>query len=166
MPRHKKPVALKKLQGTYRSDRDGNRAEHIINDIIPAANNISVPEEIKDEFVIHYFKEHINFLERLQLLQNADIPHLTQMYLILQQIREVNIKIESIKQKGILENLADYETLTRIMLKLVEKYDSFARTYYLTPLSRTRLTIDALNIEKLKSENPSITQKLLNKKRA
>ena len=166
MPRHKKPVALKKLQGTYRNDRDGNRAENILNDIVPAATNIPIPDEIKDEFVINYFKEHVSFLEKLQLLQNADIPHLIQMYIILQQIREVNKKIDVIKDKGILENLADYETLTRIMIKLVEKYDSIAKTFYITPLSRTKMTLDALNIEKLKSENPSITQKLLNKKRA
>lgn len=166
MSRPRKPLALKKLQGTYRHDRDDGRAENIINDIVPATTNIQVPKEIKDEYVIHYFKSHVSFLEKLSLLHEPDVPHLTQMYLILQQLREVNKKLEEIQNKGILNNLETYETLTRLMTRLTEKYNQFAQVYYATPLARTKLQIDALNIEKLKNENPSITKKLLDKKRA
>lgn len=166
MSRHRKPTALLKLQGTYRADRHENRADNLVNEVIPALTNVPIPVEIKDEFVKHYFAEHITFLEKLHLLQEPDIPHLTQMYLILQQLREVNTKLEEVQKKGIIENLDTYETLIKLMTKLTEKYNSIAATYYITPLARTKLTIDSLNIKKLESENPSITAKMLNKKRA
>jgi hypothetical protein len=88
------------------------------------------------------------------------------MFILLQQLREVNKRVEEIQVKGMLNNLETYEQLVKLMLRLTEKYDKLAGTYYITPLSRTKLTLDSLNIKKLEQENPSLTAKRLQKKRA
>lgn len=167
MPKHRKPTALLKLSGTYRADRHEDRIDDLITTIVPAATNVPVPEEIKDEYVKHYFTTQVTFLEKLGLLQNSDIPHLTQMFLLLQQLREINKKVEEYQVKGIIDNLDTYETLVKIMIKLTDKYNVIAKEYYITPVARTKLTLDALNIEKLQAENStSITAKLLERKKA
>jgi len=159
-------VTQKILEGTYRSDRDGNRAEVVVAEIVPPVNEFPVPKEITDEYVIKYFSAQINFLTKLNLLQECDIPHLTQMFIILQQLREVNKEVEKLQKDGIMKNLENYDVLVKLMSRLTERYNNLANSYYITPYNRTKLTLDALNIEKLKTENTSITSKLINKKRA
>jgi hypothetical protein len=163
----KKPVALKKLEGTYRPDRDDERAEGYLPALVPSVTSVTIPPEITDDVVKQHFYTHTSFLMSLSLLQESDLPHLNQMYLLLQQIRVMNKKIAEIEAKGIVENVDLYLKLTSTLIKLTGKYTGYAVQYYITPHARTKLTIDALSIKKMQGDTrETITQRLLNRKRA
>lgn len=159
MGRHKKPVEIKKLEGTYRSDRDGKAV--VVSDIVAPTTDIKVPSEIKNKKCISAFKSHTSFLSSLGLLQEIDAGQLTNLYVILQEIYKI---IETIEQMPCTDK--SYESLINTYARLTTRFDSLAASYYISPAARTKLTSDMIQIQKGKEEVESIVARKLREKKA
>lgn len=159
MGRHKTPTELKKLTGTYREDRHGNEVS--ISEIAPTVTSVMCPSEIKDKTCRKAFETHTNFLTSLGLLQESDLPQLTSLFVMLQEIKKIAAELE---QKPVTDS--SYEGLIHMYVKLTARFDQLASAYYISPAARTRLTSDMIQIQKGKLETESITSKLLARKKA
>jgi len=166
MGRPRKPTALLELQGTFRKDRHSNNSDGFISNVSPSPIKIDPPSTLTDKYVIDYWNYHINFLINLNIIQMSDIPELEIMYSALQKARALQVELDKLSKKGIIENIDIYEQLSKLYLKYVARFSQLASQYYISPNSRAKLTLDQLNIEKIKTENPSIMAKLLERKRA
>lgn len=165
MARTRKTIAEKKRNGTFKPSRDGNR-EATENKIIEIVGNekisFELPSEIQNEEVISFYKWHTNFLNQLHILTPADIPTLNQMYLTLQQIKNIDSEI----QKTEITDLDKYTALTKLRIKLCNLFNQVATQFYITPTARAKLTLDHLEIEKKQNENSqSVIGKLIQAKR-
>lgn len=165
MARTRKTIAEKKRNGTFKPSRDGNR-EATENKIIEIVGNekisFELPSEIQNEEVISFYKWHTNFLNQLHILTPADIPTFNQMYLTLQQIKNIDSEI----QKTDITDLDKYTALTKLRIKLCNLFNQVATQFYITPTARAKLTLDHLEIEKKQNENSqSVIGKLIQTKR-
>jgi hypothetical protein len=166
MARHKTPTAVLKLQRTYRADKNGkNRADEILPDIIDTAAVVECPAEITDKYIKEYFNYHTKMLINLQLLSPADLPELTDMYLTLQQERQLRTALLN------LDPIADaesYDRLSKLIIRLGNRFSALAVRYYISPTARMTLQLSSLAVDKAKheTENLSITQKMLKAKQA
>lgn len=159
MGRHKAPVELKKLTGTYRADRDGKIIS--VSEIAPAVTSIKCPADVKDKYCRTAYETHAKFLISLGLLQEADSPQFTSIYVMLQEIRKVAHELEQMKPEN-----ANYEKLIHIYTKLTSRFDQIASAYYLSPSARTKLTSDMIQIKKGQEEVESIVARKLRMKKA
>jgi hypothetical protein len=150
MARHKTPTAQLKLQRTYRSDKNGkNRADEILPEIIDTAATIECPQEITDTYIQEYFSYHTKMLISLKLLSPADIPELTDMYLILQQERQLR---ERMKNLDPITDAENYDRLSKLIIRLGNRFSALAVRYYISPTSRMSLQLGSLQVEKAKKE--------------
>lgn len=151
MGRIKKPVELKELEGTYRADRDGERKAVQLTikktSLLYNKKNIPCPVTITDEYVRKYWKNLTKALLSIHVLSGADIPQLEMMCKILERIRKLQTQLDTVEEDIELE-----EILERRYLKLVEKFDSLAQKYYVSPQARSKLTLDELNVVKTGQE--------------
>lgn len=153
MARPKKPVALKKLEGTYRKDRDADRekVEKTLarneNILFPDDVRISCPSTIKTTYVRSYWKKLTKMLISLNVLSPADIPQLEQLCIVLEKLREVQklfIEVSPIDE--------NFEILQKHFISLSNKFDTLGSKYYISPQARTKLTLDNLNCIKTEQD--------------
>lgn len=137
------------LEGTYRVDRDSKdggtqialRQSHFLLE----RKTLPCPKSITDEYV----KKAWRILAKRELsvhrLADIDIPHMEQMFLVLQRARKVYSEL--------LEADADddgerAERLEKRWQNLVDKYSNMAKSYDITPAARAKLTLDELGAVK------------------
>lgn len=159
MPRHKKPIEQKRLEGTYRADRDENRVA--VSDVVPTVTAIKCPSEVKDKYCRSAFETHSKFLCSLGLLQEADMPQITSLYVLLQEVRKVAASLEQMEVTN-----AAYEKLALLYVRLTDRFDKLASIYYISPAARTKLTTDMIQIKKGQEEVESIVARKLRMKNA
>lgn len=140
---NKKPVALKKMQGTYRKDRDSKKADPVIaqTQIILDVEKVKVPKTITSPEVRKYYKQLTQGLLAIGVLSGADLPQIEQLCLILQKLKEVQ---EQFIAASVFD--ADFDIIEKRYLKLVEKFDFLASKYYVSPVARSKIRLDDLNI--------------------
>jgi len=163
VPRHKTPIAEKKLKGLYREDRHGNSAEEVINELIKIPENIVTPSTLTDPYVQSYFSYHTEYLIKIGILSLSDLPELENMYISLQKLREINVKLNML---DMVKDIDTWNKLSSAYIKYSNHFSSLAGKYYISPTARAKMTYDQLNIKKLESEIPSLTERLLKKKRS
>lgn len=164
--RPRKSVAELKLNGVYRADRHKEREQsetQIAQTCFQEGTEIVPPPELTDQFVIDYYKFHTAQLIAFKILSPADIPLLNSMYFSLQQLRDVE---RQIKKTDMVSDFDKYERLTKLAIKLGNRFTDLARNFYITPTARTRLQLDNLELETKSVQSQSIIQKLINAKKA
>ena len=124
---------------------------------------IAIPAEITDDYVKDFFQNEINMLTTFQLLTPADLPELTQMCILLQQLREVYRELGKI---SITDDFDKYDALTKLSIKIGNRFSELAKKYFISPVARTKLALDSETLKKLSTENKerSATSKLLSRK--
>ncbi len=149
--RPRKPVELKKLEGTFRADRDAG-AEAVQcavrrTAVILDRKSVPCPASIKDEYVRRYWRSLTRGLLSIHVLSGADIPQLEMMMKILERARSLQKRLDA-------ELLDDdeEEALEKRYLKAVESFDRLAQKYYVSPQARAKLTLDELNVVKTGQE--------------
>lgn len=167
--RPRKPVALKKLEGTYREDRDGENAviEQKMAAILPQ-KHLKVPKTITNPEVKKAYKNHIELLRSLGGMaeQIADSPILESAYYSLQVAYEYR---EIMKNPDLTtdEGMEKWGAAAGIYLKFMERFEKITKDFYLTPKERAKLKLDVLTAtekEQNIQKNQSIIASLLEKK--
>lgn len=163
MSRIKKSAAEKKLAGTLKSrDKDQLENEQIISTTCFAEGTVlDCPEEITDEYVRQFFQSHTQQLIFLHLLSPSDLPELNLMYFTLQQIRQIN---KQLSETDLLADLDNYDKLTKMSIKLGNRFSELAKRYYVSPVARTRIQLDAATLQQKKQELTNPKARLLAKK--
>jgi phage terminase small subunit len=161
MPTRKKPVELKKLQGTYRENKD-NGVETYISNYLEVPSNIEAPDTITDNFCREHYKYHVRLLANLKILTLSDIPEIDMMYQTLQNYRKIYDTLQTI---DMITDSETYELLSNRLLKYSKRFSDLASKYCISPTSRNKLTLESLSIKK-EIEQTSLTAKLLNKKKS
>jgi phage terminase small subunit len=161
MPRKRKPVELKKLEGTYRSDRD-NGVETYLSNYLEVPANIEAPDSIVDNFCREHYKYHVRLLANLKILTLSDIPEIDMMYQMLQNYRKI---YETLQTIDMIKDSETYEMLSNRLLKYGNRFSALASKYCISPTARNKLTLESLSIKK-EIEQTSLTVKLLNKKKS
>lgn len=166
MARIKSSVAEKKLKGIYRPDRHGEQEK---NELVAAETCfnpdtvLEPPEELSDPYVIEYYQFHTAQLIQLRILSPSDIPELTILYETLEQLRNVQ---KQIRDTDIVSDFEKYEKLTKLSIKLGNRFGELAKKYYISPVARTRLQLDNLELEQKKIETQSVIGKILANKKS
>ena len=162
--RPKKPVALKKMQGTYRADRDSLTvaADEKIKNQLPA-RPLKIPNWIKNKTVRTAYKRHIELLRLIGAEQTADSPFLENAYFALEKAAEIR---EMLFDKNPLDE--DFEILMKRFSRFYEIYSSTVKDFYLTPSARVKLTLDTLTSQEkeigIASSKQNIIDKLIREK--
>lgn len=149
--RPKKPVEMKKLEGTYRKDRDEQR--EIVQDtlvktpVILNALSVSCPKSITDKYCRKYWKTLTKMLLSIHVLSAGDLPQLETMFVYLQKLREVQADFV---QTSVLDE--EFDLLEKRYTRLSTRFDQLASKYYVSPADRAKLKIDELSIVKSEQE--------------
>lgn len=152
--RPRKPVELKKLEGTYRADRDREQeqTQQIITSapsvILPEGSKISVPKTIKSKYVKAYWRKLTASLIQLRVLSPNDIPQLEILCLTLEKLREAEQRFSEVE----LGDMETYEFLLKAVTKLTSQFNELAKNYYISPTARIKLRLDDLNLVKTAQE--------------
>ncbi len=147
-----KPIAQKKLEGTYRKDRDLEREQREaalseIKVVLPPGSTIRCPKSLKTKAARTFFRQHTAMLIRLQVLAHSDLPQVERLWVIFEKLARVQ---ESLIEADPLT--AEFERLRNSYLMFARYFDSLAKNYYISPAARSRLTIDVLNAVKTAQE--------------
>lgn len=162
--RPRKPVALKKLEGTYTKYRDAEREiqEQKLAAVLPS-KPLKVPKTITNPEVKKAYKNHIELLRSLGGMaeQIADSPILESAYYSLQVACECQKKMDDPNT-----NPEDWANNAGAYIKFMDRFERITKDFYLTPKERAKLKLDVLtatekeqNIEKNKSVIASLLEK-------
>lgn len=149
MGRPPKPIAQKVLEGTYREDRDGERAaaeRAIVKKaavIFPDGSKVSCPKTIKTKYVKAYWRHLTAMLQELHVLSPADLPQIETLCITLEKMRAVQVAWEELTPFD-----DAFDIMQKRYLALSNKFDSIASKYYISPQARTRLKIEELTAVK------------------
>ena len=161
-----KSARQKRLAGTIQTrdlikEQNENAVANSVS-FLPGTK-IAIPTEITDEYVKDFFQNEINMLTTFQLLTPADLPELTQMCILLQQLREVYRELGKI---SITNDFDRYDALTKLSIKIGNRFSKKEKKYFISPVARTKLALDSETLKKLSTENKerSATSKLLSRK--
>lgn len=147
--RPRKPVEQKKLEGTYRKDRDAKEESTQValrqSHFLLERKSLSCPPTVTDEYVKKAWRTLAKRELSVHRLADIDVPHMEQMFLVLQRARKV--------YQDLLEAEADddgerAEKLEKRWLALADKFSSMAKSYDITPAARAKLTLDELGAVK------------------
>lgn len=159
--RPRKPTEQKKLEGTYRKDRDVSADTRIAETsvIVPEGTRIPVPKTITTKFCRKYFKEVVKNLEVMHVLSRADLPQIENLCITLEKLREVQ---EIFAQTSPFDE--EFDLIEKRFTRLSQKFDLLASKYYISPAARTQLKLQDLNLVKTAQEikkNESAVSNLL-----
>lgn len=142
--RPKKPTELKKLEGTYRKDRDSENTDVIIKhtSMILDVTKVSVPKSITNAEVRKYYTKLTKGLLSIGVLSGADLPQLEQMCIILQKLKEAQ---KQFVDASVFDE--EFDLIEKRYLRLVEKFDTLSAKYYVSPVARSKIRLDELAIQ-------------------
>lgn len=140
----RKSCALKRLEGTWRKDRDAEAerrdaalAERRI--IYPPDARVPCPRSIRSRAARAYWREMAGMLCRLQVLSPADLPQLEELCLVLEKMREAWALLQ-----GLSPSSDGFARLLPLCMKLSKRFDELGSKYYVSPAARSRLALDAI----------------------
>lgn len=161
--RPKKPTAIKKLQGTFRADRDSKAEENaqIPVRILPSSK-LAVPRTIRASAVKKAYKNHIALLRAIGAENAADSPLLETAYRSLGEALRILAALEELDADD-----DKYRTLLKNYGEHLKMYDSIARAFFLTPKARAQLRLDFLSAREKEiqiKKGQSVIESLISKK--
>lgn len=149
------PTEYKKLKGTLNTTREKNNrnADEVIaknpSAIFPEGTKITCPKTIRTKYARAYWKKLTTMLISIHVLSLADIPQLEELCIILEKLREVQ---ELFLALNPLEDFDTFEKTQKVYIALSNKFDQLGSKYYISPATRTKLTLDELNVIKTGQE--------------
>lgn len=144
-----KPIEQKRLEGTYRQDRDSGRqaAQEVITAmpsvLFEADVKVSCPKTIRTKYVKAYWRKLTAMLNSLRVLSPADLPQIETLCLVLERMREVQVAWAELTPLD-----DEYDAMQKRYLSLSNKFDTLAAKYYISPEARTKLKLDELTAVK------------------
>jgi phage terminase small subunit len=152
MARPRKPVGLKKIQGTLNVTRDREAMESAkllekARIILPPGSRLPVPGTITDPVCRKFWRQEIDNLLEMQVLSRVDLHQLEAMCVTLQKLREIEALFLETEPDS-----ADYDTIEKRFERLGKRFDELAAKFYVSPAARTQLNLTDLQLMKAARE--------------
>lgn len=161
--RKKKPVAEKKLAGTFRKDRhaEQEKAENTLSEICCIDENsvIQCPTTITDETAISFWNSQSDFLIRCRLLKPQDLPQLESLCRDLEMLRTITAKLDELDLSDPSNEQVDI--LLKRKARIENSFNTKCVKFYVSPADRAKLALDTLDIERKQQENQSAISKII-----
>lgn len=146
MPYPKKPIAQKKIEGTYRADRDAPREEAeavaaSVGVFYPQGASLRCPKTIRTTEGRRHWRAVTQNCIRLGMLSPVDLPQVERMCWLYEKIEELGA---AFRRMSPLED--GFKVALDSLLKMSKAYDALADKYYVSPQARSRLALDAINV--------------------
>ena len=143
-----KPIAQKKLEGTYRQCVDGDRekAESLVASVgifYPADTRLRCPKTIRTTAGRRHWRAVTQNCIRLGMLSPVDLPQVERLCWLYEKIEEEG---DAFRKASPLED--GFKQILDSLLKMSKAYNELADKYYISPQARSRLALDALNVTK------------------
>jgi len=169
----RKPVEQLKLEGTYRKDRHSERdkAQQQLEQISNVgAIEIIIPEFLTNKVLQDRYKFHCQYLIALKLLEPQDLDLLDMSYDLLQRAVDIRKMLDALQAKNVLmenkDDILKYDQLSKMYIRYIDRYKQIASVFYVSPVARSKLILDAQQIEKNKIEKKSLMEQMLERKNA
>lgn len=137
-----KSIAEKKLDGTYRADRDKDKEvpieinEQYIVSVLPPPTNFKNPE------MIDIFAMTVEPVANLRILYQQDIVSIYNAFYFLDDAMSLRKQIQKLENKSLIsKNLGKYNVLQKLYDKKVMQYESIMRSYFISPKERMKAFI-------------------------
>ena len=143
-----KPIAQKRLEGTYRECVDGDRARAealvaSVGSFFPPGTELRPPKSLATRKGRAHWREAARHNVALGMLSPVDLPQLERMCLLYEETERLRPLVQAADPEG-----EEYGGLLSAYLKAAKAYDELAAKYYISPQARSRLALDALNVTK------------------
>ena len=140
---HPKSAAQKRIEGTYRADRDaakeGAERELVQKGLaIPAGSRLRCPRTIKTRAARAYWREVTSMLTSQHILIPADLPQIEEMCILMEKLKEAQAAFQEAEPLS-----EEYFPLMKACLALSKRFDQIASKYGVSPAARARLALDA-----------------------
>ena len=148
--RPRKPTELKKIQGTYRKDRDAGEEESsdlaisTTSVIVQEGETLPVPKTLKTKEGKKFYNLVIKNLREIRILSEADLPQIETMARYLERTREADRQLNKLDISNI-DTLDEYEKYSKMLDRYSKRFDELAMKYYISPLARVQLKLSELN---------------------
>jgi len=155
--RPKKPIAQKRLEGTYRNDRDRDTLE-----LDPIVSELPVPDSLTEKGAIKLWTSLLSQFLNIGLLSDIDLPLFEVMCKEYQKYLIYDRKVEENGGDIItLKNKSGYKYPTenpylKLKYRALNKFTEIAYRFGMTPSDRAGITIDRKednSIENSKAKN-------------
>lgn len=166
------PQELKELNRTNNVTRDKQNADiiqaektlkQVPSAIIPHGTKVACPKSITNRYVRNYWKKLTSALVALGVISPLDLPEIETLCLTLQRLREVQ---DTYINKSLFDE--DYDEWEGRFIRLSKKFSELGAKYYVSPVARSKIRLDDLNIQKTQQElqkNETALSKLLEKRK-
>ena len=143
-----KTIAQKRLEGTYRADRDGERekAELAIASVgafFPPGTELKPPKSLRTRAGRKEWREVTGQCIKLGMLSPVDLAQVERLCLYSEELARLAPLLQDADPQE-----DEYSRLQQLYLKAAKAYDELAGKYYISPQARSRLALDALNVTK------------------
>lgn len=148
-----KPIEQKKLEGTYRKDRDLQREQtekqlrEAPSAMFKPGEKVKCPASITDRYVRNYWKKMTTALIALGVLSYVDVPEVEQLCMTLQKLREVQVTFSTLSPFD-----EDFDLWEKRYIRLANKFSELGAKYFISPAARSKLRLEDLNIQKTEKE--------------
>lgn len=148
----KKSIEEKKLDGTYRPDRDKPDAPEVVilKQKMDGLKVLSIepPDEIKnDAYLIEAWEWTVNPICGLGIIYKQDIQSLYHLSFLLKEISRIKNEISKISVKN-----KNYKTLNQLLVSNIKEYSNLAGHFLVTPMARMKASSFALHNEEKKKD--------------
>lgn len=162
------PRELKERRGTinvtdekkYEEERKAEaEIKQVPSAIFPPDTKLPCPKSITDRYVKNYWKKMTTALISIGVISPLDIPEIEQLCVILQKLRKVQDTFMEIDPCD-----DDFDLWEKRYIRLSDKFSTLGAKYYVSPVARSKIRLDDLNIQKTQQElkkNESVLAKLL-----
>ena len=147
-----KPIAQKKLEGTYRECVDGERekaelAVASVGAFYPRGTALRCPKSIQTKAGRKHWREVTRHNIELGMLSPVDLAQVERLCVYKEEEARLLAALQAMEPSS-----DGYAAALAAYLKVAKAYDELAAKYYISPQARSRLALDALNVTKAAQE--------------
>jgi phage terminase small subunit len=136
--RPRKSTKQKIIEGTYRHDRDDDRAD-VDFPVITNVTAIKAPVSITDKKVRAHFETLVKNLLAVQALTEQDLAALEMAHLSLERANILMKKLISIEKLGLVGDKDTYGPVMRSYRQAAETYTSIVYRFGVSPVERSKI---------------------------
>lgn len=132
----------------YEEERKAEKQlKNIPKAIFAPETKLPCPKSIKERYVRNYWKTLTGALIALGVIGPIDLPEVEALCVTLQKLREVQktfIELDPFDE--------DFDLWEKRYIRLQTKFSELGAKYYVSPVARSKIRLDDLNIQKTQQE--------------
>lgn len=143
MARPRKPTALLEAKGTLEKNKKSqkNRVDNLLP-MLPQGTVINPPMSLTNDNIKSLWISTTSILINWKILSTIDLASLEQAFIFLQEYKRIN---EMLAKLNPIDD--DYSKLLNYSIKLSKQYNAILFNFGMSPVQRSKLTLEAMEAE-------------------